>query len=320
MTPAREPRDVAASVRQRLLNRAREQGVDYNLLLQRFATERFLYRLGLSPEVDRFTLKGASLFLVWAGQEFRPTRDVGFLGTAPADHDTIRRAMEVICAVSYPEDGVAFDPGTIQTDDIREEQEYGGVRVRLRGSLGQARLSVQADIGFGDVITPGREEHDYPTILDHPSPRVWVYPRETSIAEKFEAMVRLGTLNTRIKDFWDVAALARHFAFDGDTVRTAIDETLRRRRTALGRERPEALRPAFYEDPMRGRLWQQFQREVEAGGRGPTRLVDAGEELRSFIGPVCDSLTSGEPFTRIWPAGGPWQPGTYATAGGHIDG
>lgn len=320
MSPDREPRDVAASVRQRLLNRAREQGVDYNLVLQRFAIERFLYRLGLSPEVDRFTLKGATLFLVWTGQEFRPTRDVDFLGAASPDHDSIRRAVEAICDVPCPEDGVVFDPGSIQSDDIREEQEYGGVRVRLRGSLGQARLSVQADIGFGDVITPGREEHDFPTLLDHPAPRVWVYPRETSIAEKFEAMVRLGSLNSRIKDFWDVAALARHFAFDGDALRTAMDETLRRRRTALGGERPEALRPAFYEDPMRARLWQQFQREVEAGGRGPTRFVDAGEELRSFLGPVCDGLIGGEPFTRIWPAGGPWRPATYAAAGRQGDG
>lgn len=253
MTPSKEGRNVAASVHQRLLNRAREQGVDFNLVLQRYAIERFLYRLGLSSEVDRFTLKGATLFLVWAGQAFRPTRDVDLLGTGPEDHAAIRRAMEAICAVQFPEDGVVFDPAGTRVDDIRDEQEYGGVRVRLQGNLGQARLALQVDIGFGDTITPGREEQDYPTLLDHPAPRLWAYPRETFVAEKFEAMVRLGRPNSRVKDFWDVAALARRFAFDGETLRSAIDETFRRRRTPLGDKRPEALRPAFYEDSMRAR-------------------------------------------------------------------
>ena len=179
--------------------------------------------------------------------------------------------------MQFPEDGVVFDAESIRIEDIRDEQVYGGVRVRLKGNLGQARLALQVDVGFGDVITPEPEEQDYPTLLDHPAPRLWAYSRETFVAEKFEAMVRLGRPNSRVKDFWDVAALARRFAFDGETLRNAIDETFRRRGTALGEEMPEALRPAFYEEPMRAQRWQEFQRQVEAGGHGPSRLVDVGE-------------------------------------------
>jgi len=159
---------------------------------------------------------------VWLGREFRPTRDIDFLGAVREDHTTIRRAIQAICAMPCPEDGLAFDPETIQIEDIRDQQEHGGVRVRLRGHLGQAQLSLQADIGFGDVVTPDREVADYPTLLDHPAPRIWVYPRETFVAEKFEATVRLGPANSRVRDLWDLTALAQRFRFDGEILRTAI--------------------------------------------------------------------------------------------------
>ena len=309
MTPPGEIPNVAASVHRQLLNLAREQKVDFNLILQRYAVERFLHRLALSSQVDRFTLKGA-------GQEFRPTRDVDFLGAGPGEPS----AMEAICAVPCPEDGVVFDPTSIRIDEIRDVQEYGGVRMRLRGGLGQARLTLQVDVGFGDAITPERVERDYPTLLDHPPPRLWTYSRETFVAEKFEAMVRLGQTNSRVKDFWDVSCLARRFAFDGETLRSAVDETFRRRATKLADERPEALRPAYYEDPLRARRWQEFQRQLEGEDSGPVRLVDVGEEVGRFLGPVCDSLIEARPFTRVWAPGGPnWQAGTYARGGGRAD-
>ena len=291
---------------QLLLNLAHAQGIDFNRLLKRYAIERFLYRVGVSSEVDRLTLKGAALFLVWAGRELRQTRDIDFLGGDNQDSAAIRRTVEAICVMPCAEDGVIFDPASIRIDDIRNEQGYGGLRVRLHGALGNARLALQVDIGFGDTITPHREEQDYPTLLDHPAPRIWAYPRETVVAEKFEAMVRLGRPNSRVKDLWDVACLARRFPFDGETLRSAIDETFRRRSTELTDRISEVFRPAFYEDPMRARRWEEFQRQVEA--EGPLRLVDAGEEVRRFLAPVRDSLVAGQPFTLAWPAGGPWQP------------
>ena len=316
MTPPQEVGDIPASIRQRLLNLARDNRLDFNLVLQRFAAERFLYRLSVSDEVDRFTLKGAALFRVWDVGELRPTRNVDFLASGPEDHGAMRAALEAICRIPCPQDGVVFAPATIRMHDIRDEQQHGGGRARMEGSLGQARLHLQTDIGFGDVITPEREERDYPTLLDLPAPRLWTYPRETLVAEKFDAMVRLGTTNTRVKDLWDIACLARLFAFDGETVRAAVEATFRQRRTSFAGERPVALLPEYYEDTERDQRWQVLRRRIGPKADGPALLVDAGEELRTFLGPVCDSLIEDRPFTQVWPHGGPWRAGIQALTGG----
>lgn len=316
MTPDRKTRNHAASVRQRLLNVARRDRVDYNLLLQRYAVERFLYRISVSSEVDRLTLKGAALFWVWAEEDLRPTRDVDFLASELETDAAIRTSLEAVCDIPCPEDGVVFDPATIRIDTIRDESLYGSLRVRIQGSLGQARLALQVDIGFGDVITPQRVEQDYPTLLDLPVPRLWTYPRETLVAEKLEAMVSLGATNSRVKDLWDIACLARRFAFDGETLRTAIAETFRRRRTSFKGARPVALLPGYYKETMRAQRWHVLQRQVRAGANGPAQLVDAGEELRRFLGPVYDSLIEESPFTQDWTPGGPWRPDIQARKGG----
>jgi hypothetical protein len=320
MTPSRdEITNFAASVHQRLLNLSQARAANFNLVLQRYVGERFLFRLAGSSEVDRFVLKGAMLFLVWGGTEFRPTRDVDLLATARSDHAGIRRSFEAICAVPCPEDGIRFDPAAIEIANIREADEYGGVRVKLRATLGKARLPLQVDIGFGDVITPTREEVAYPTLLDHPAPRLWTYPRETSVAEKFETMVRRGPTNTRMRDFWDVAALAQTFAFDGETLVTAIAETFRRRGTSLTGELPDALRPSFYEDGNRTALWEAFQRNTPAIIDVPARFAAVGEIVRAFLGPIRVSLANVESFTETWTPGGPWRLNAFPTARGPVD-
>lgn len=315
MTARRKIQNYSASVHQRLLNITRKQGADFNRVLQRYAAERFLYRLSASGEVDRFTLKGAALFPVWDDQELRPTRDVDFLSRGPEDHVAIRTALETLCGTPCPEDGVTFDPASIQIDTIRDEQPDDGLRVRIQGNLGKARLALQVDIGFGDVITPEREEQDYPTLLALPVPRLWTYPRETLIAEKFEAMVQLGTTNSRVKDIWDIACLSRRFAFDGETLRGAIEKTFRQRGTQLEGARRTALSHDYYEETSRGQRWQELRRQLGADTDGPARLVDAAEELRIFLGPICDSLTAESAFTQTWPAGGPWRAGIRARTG-----
>ena len=311
MTPRKTIRDVPASVRQRLLNLAREQRVRFEGMLQRYSVERFLYRLSASDEVDRFTLKGAALLRMWTGQELRPTRDIDFLARGARDEAAIRTALRDVCGVPCREDGVVFDPATISITSIRLDQPNGGLRVRIRGGLGRVRLAVPVDIGFGDVITLGRREEDYPTLLDLPAPRLWTYPRETMIAEKFHAMASLGDRNSRVKDLWDVACLARRFAFDGDTLRTAIAETFRHCGTSLEGGRPTALLAGYYDDheaPARGQRWREMRRQIGTDVDGPDRLVEAGEELRRFLRPVCDSLIEESPFTQ--------EPGPPAGRGG----
>ena len=314
MTAKRPPRDVPASVHARLRNLARRRDLDFMLVLGRYAAERFLYRLSASDEMHRFTLKGAALFRVWAAEEMRPTRDVDFL--AAADHASVRAAIETMCAVPCPDDGVLFDAGALRIDAIRVDQPDGGLRLRLPGALGNIRLSLPMDVGFGDVVTPARELRDYPTLLDLPAPRLWTYPREAMVAEKFHALASRRETNSRVKDLWDIACLARRFAFDGETLRGAVAETFRRRATTFTADRPPALRPAYYEDPARRERWRVLHRQIPTGADGPARLADPGVELGRFLGPLCDSLIEESPFTQAWPAGGPWQSGGHARTGG----
>ena len=316
MTPKRHLRNAAASVHARLLRLAHQQGWDFNLLLLRFTVERFLYRLSISDEVNRFTLKGAALFRVWDERDARTTRDVDFLASGPDDQAAIRAAVEDICRAPCPEDGVLFDLESIRLANIRVEQVHVGLRARIKGNLGRTRLHLQTDIGFGDPIIPEREVQNYPTLLDLPAPRIWMYPRETVVAEKLHAMVEHGAKNTRMKDFWDVAFLARRFPFDGEVLRAAIAETFRSRGTSFADKRPIALLPAYYEDTRREQLWLHLRRDLEGDVDGPERLVDAGGYVRALLGPVCDSLIEDRPFTHAWPAGGPWRAGVQARTGG----
>jgi len=303
-------KNFAHSVHDRLLKLAHEGNAQFNLVLQRFVAERFLYRLSVSGEVDRFTLKGAAMFLVWSGKQIRPTRDVDLLGSGEQDHASLKRTFEAVSAVSCPEDGLSFDMESLRIGEIRKEEKYVGLRAKLFVRLGSARVPFQVDVGFGDEITPSRVEASYPTLLDHPTPRLWVYPRETSIAEKFEAMVKLGAANSRMKDFWDIAVLAQMFPFDGETLATAIEETLRRRELVLTADPPLALTPAFYREAGRIKQWEAFVRKLGDGVDGPSRLDDAGATVIRLLGPIYESLVARQAFTQTWPAGGPWQPRT----------
>ena len=201
---------------------------------------------------------------------------------------------------------------------IRIDQPDGGLRVRIRGGLGGVRPAVPVDIGFAEVITLRHREEDYPTLRDLPAPYLWTYPRETMVAEKFHAMASLGDRNSRVKDLWDVACLARRFAFDGYTSRTAIAETFRHCGTSLTDGRPRELLAGCYDDheaPERRQRWREMGRQIGTDVDGPDRLVEAGEELRRFLGPVCNSRIEEGPFTQAWPAGGLWRSGAQALTG-----
>ena len=210
-------RNPAASVRARLLNRARETRQDFNLILTRYALERLLYRLSISPHADQFLLKGALLFDLWFDVPHRPTRDADFLGLGSAELPHLETIFRNICRVDT-EDGMTFRPDTVQAAEIRKEANYAGVRVTLLGLIDGARCPVQIDIGFGDAVTPGPVEVRYPVMLpDFQAPKLQVYPRYTVVAEKLEEIAALGIANSRMKDFYDIWLLSRHFEFDGES-------------------------------------------------------------------------------------------------------
>ena len=201
MAEPKKPRDVGTSVRARLLTLARQKGQSFELLLTRYANERLLHRLSLSPHRDRFVLKGAMLMTTWFDDPHRPTRDVDFLGYGDSAPDAMLVTFREICAIEV-NDGMMFDIDALRVELIREELEHGGLRLRTTGGLAGARMTVIIDIGFGDAIEPGLDEVDLPVLLDLPQPRLRVYARETVIAEKFQAMVMLGLANSRMKDFY----------------------------------------------------------------------------------------------------------------------
>jgi hypothetical protein len=228
-----QPSNIVASVRQRLLNIIRETGEDPNLVWTRYATERLLYRLSVSEHASQFILKGALLFLVWTGQSYRPTVDVDLLGKGDDSSERLTSLFRDVCNLDVAPDGLVFDAKIVNAAPIREEQEYNGQRIKLTAYLGKARIPMQVDVGFGDVVTPKAKKVAYPTLLDFPAPKITACPRETVIAEKFQAMVMLGIANSRMKDFYDVYVLARDFSFDGAVLRRAVVATFDRRKTGI---------------------------------------------------------------------------------------
>lgn len=303
-----KPKNIPASVRARLTEFARKRGEEFQLVLTRYAIERFLYRLSISPHEDGFVLKGAMLFQLWAAEPHRATRDVDLLGTGDGSVKRLAEIVRSVCSVAVPEDGLDFDPATVTADRIKEDQEYEGVRVTCSVRLGQARVTLQIDVGFGDAITPPPTRMSYPTILDFPPPVLKAYTRETVVAEKFQAMVALGMTNSRMKDFFDLWVLSRDFAFDGGTLVNAITATFQRRRSTLPTEPPLALTGEFGTDPTKVKQWEAFIRKGKLKA-GPTKLEDVIVCLESFLMPPSRVAAAGEVFSATWPSGGPWNTG-----------
>lgn len=294
----REP-NIAASIRQRLLNQARQQKRPFNGLLQYYAMERFLYRLSLSEHTERFVLKGALMLRVWQAPEARPTMDIDMLGRTANQPAAIATQITEIIQTPVADDGMEYDATALRTDVITEDADYQGLRVRLQAELSGARIPLQLDIGFGDALVPGASREVFPTLLDLPAPNLLCYSRESAIAEKFEAMVKLGGLNSRMKDFYDIWLLARQFNFNAATLNEAIQQTFRQRGTDL----PNAL-------PFEGTFatekqtqWNAFHRRLDAPGV-PATLAEVCSVLADFLGLFTGPGTISN---YHWQAPGPWR-------------
>jgi hypothetical protein len=272
--------DLSKSIHQRLLNIRDKTGEHFNNLLIRYGLERFLYRLMLSGHADSFVLKGAMLFTLWHDIPGRPTRDMDLLGLGHPTHARLRQIFTNACHAQVEQDGLAFNSESIQTEDIRDDQEYLGVRIRLIGFLGNARIPVQIDIGFGDAVIPPPEKIDYPTLLDFPAPRLLAYHPATVIAEKVNAMVVHGMMYSRMKDY----ILLHHMELDDDLLADAIRATFQRRKIELPSELPVAFTPEFLSDGTKETQWRAFLNR--------SMLSD----FEFSISEVLDRL-----HTRLWP-------------------
>lgn len=304
------PTHVAASVRARLSRLSKERGEDFQLLLTRYANERLLYRVAVSPHGRRFVIKGATLFMIWTGKPHRATRDVDLLAQFPKSWgapstDQVREVFEAVLAAPVPEDGVVFDSATLDVGLIRETQVYGGIRVAVLARIGAAKLKLQVDIGFGDAVTPEPVHIAYPVLLDFPAPELPSYPRETVVAEKLEAMTQLGMANSRMKDFYDIFVLARDFEFDGSVLARAITATFARRRTALPQGTVTAFTEAFASDKSKQAQWAGFVRKSAASDAHALEEVIA--HTKRFLAEPLRAAGSSTPFDKHWSPGGPWQ-------------
>jgi hypothetical protein len=270
----------AASVQARLLAGAKARSEEFNLTLTRYALERFLYRISVSPGRDQLWLKGAMLFSLWFETPHRPTRDADFLGLGNMDASALAEVVAAACAVKV-DDGMTFDTASMTIEEIREDAHYGGLRVRFLGQLGTARCSVQLDVGYGDAVTPGPEDIEYPTLLDElPAPRLKAYPRVTVVAEKLEAIVHLGMANSRMKDYFDLLALVREGALQLELLAKAIAATFARRRTALPVDVPLGLSNAFAHDETKRKQWRAFLQRNKLEGPELDQVVN---ELRDYF-------------------------------------
>lgn len=296
-------KDVAASVRQKLYNRAKETNRPFNELLQYYAMERFLYRLSKSEHRDKFVLKGALMFIVWKAPRARATMDIDFLGRVKNSIDKLVAVVRDVCQVPVEPDGVFFHPQSVRGERIKENADYEGGRLLFKGNLGQAKVSMQIDVAFGDKVTPAPAMVDYPVILDLPVPHLKGYPPETVVAEKFEAMVKLGAVNSRMKDFYDLWLLAEQFSFDGEALAKALKGTFANRKTEMTME-PVALTPKFAAEKKA--QWAAFLRKTGLK-HAPNDIGDAIRSIRELVLPVVDASMAGRPFRLRRQALGPWR-------------
>lgn len=298
-------KNLPASVRARLLNVARERGEDFTGILTRFALERLMFRLASSDFADRFVLKGATLFAIWSDQPHRPTRDLDLLGFGVHDVRALVEVFEQVCEQAVEPDGLVFDAATVQGGLIREDRVYEGVRITMAATLARARISLQVDVGFGDSVFPEPAAVEVPVLLDFPAPVLSAYAKETVVAEKLQAMVALGIINSRMKDFYDVWVLARDNAFDGPLLSEAIRRTFERRGSPLPTSPPVALTSEFSGDPAKTTQWRAFLRRGRLVA-GEPRLDEVIDLLAGFLLPVLGLGEADIKADRRWLPGGPW--------------
>ncbi len=302
----------AASVRQRLLDRAKQEGRPFSELAQYYVMERFLSRLSLSRHSGRFVLKGAMLLKAWGAPGCRPTMDVDLLGITSNDANAIAEQVAEICSVDVELDGIVFLPETIVTETIIEDAAYDGLRVSFHALLGKMVIHMQLDLGFGDIVYPAALEIRIPTLLDLPSPSLLGYTRESVIAEKLHAMTRHGDLNSRMKDFYDIWHLSRNYEFIGTELSKAVQMTFRQRRMDVP-EKLESFREEFA--TMKQPMWAAF-RKRNPGLPAPEKLWELITDLTAFVIPVLCRTGEDPSQDMWWSPPGPWR--EKITSGGFV--
>jgi len=296
---------VAASIHRRLLDLAHERQRPFNELLQYYAIERFLFRLGQSSHRQHFILKGALLLRTWDPLTSRPTMDIDLLGFGDNAIEALVRVVQECMLVDVADDGVRFDPASVRGESITRDAEYLGVRVLFEGTLGErTRLHLQVDVGLGDAVVPAPIGIEYPVLLDQAHPLLLGYTAETVVAEKLHAMVELDLANSRMKDFWDIVNLARRQEFQLQALVDSVVATFSRRGTAIPGVPPTAFTEAFFDSPAKQIQWRAFLKKSRLPD---TELRTTIVDLATFAMPVLTAAAAGEPKHATWSPATGWR-------------
>ena len=282
-------KNISASIKQKLLNKSKEMARSFSEVLQYYGLERFLYRISASKYQNNFTLKGALLFTAWRQSAIRSTVDIDLLGKVSNNPDDIVKIFQNICNQKTEDDGLRFDDSSIVAEQITLDADYQGVRVLLYGYLDTARIRIQVDIGFSDVITPDSEVLEYPTILDMPVPKLNCYNKETAIAEKLQAMVKLDLLNSRMKDIYDIWILSQQFELNNLSLANAIQNTFEQRKTKITTN-ITTFTEEFYLNAEKIAQWKGFLKRSKVTGT-PIELEKAVLDIKSFLLPILTRIT-----------------------------
>lgn len=289
--------NVPASVLAHLKNISEKENIDFNFLLLRYIQERFLFRLAASEYVNKFVLKGGLLLLVYSVEKARPTKDIDFLGlNVSNDRKELERIVREIASVAFS-DGITFAGDSIESEEIKDEAGYSGVRIKITAEIGAARNKIRIDFGFGDVVTPSPLQMNYPTLLGTGHVKVLAYSKETMVAEKFEAIVKLSIFNSRMKDFFDLVFLTHEFDFNGQLLQSAIKNTFRRRQTSL--EAAETLLNSdLGEQVSFQRLWDAFKKRTRLVS--PMAFKNVFSEIQAFLRPIVEAERDGKILKITW--------------------
>jgi predicted nucleotidyltransferase component of viral defense system len=285
---ARSTQNIAASVRQRLLNLARQNQDDFGIVLLGYALERLIYRLSISEHGESFILKGGMLVTLWIEDQNRFTRDVDFLGFGSDDEDTLIGIFNEVLSIEV-NDGLIFDTAALCSAQIRDDQIYGGVRLKTFAYLEKAKIPITIDIGFGDAVTDSGFTIEYPSLLDLPSARIRAYSPANVIAEKFQAVVALGLINGRMKDFYDLREILKSQRIPESVLVEAIVSTFQRRETEIPSQRPDGLSEVFTTDPQKSMQWIAYANSIELDA---IPFEEVADQIWGYLEPICKLTNS----------------------------
>jgi predicted nucleotidyltransferase component of viral defense system len=289
---AKPIKNIAASIREKLLQLAKQSGRSFDAILRLYCQERFLYRLSVSSYRKNFVLKGGLLFLSLPCPIRRPTVDIDFAGRAIADdHETLKEVFTKITRIVYS-DGIEYHPERLIIRNIKEGTDFSGSRILIPAELSKAKISLQIDVAFGDAIAKGPRTIDFPTLLDLPKPSIFAYSIVSMIAEKFEAIISRQTATSRMKDFFDIAYLAESMPFNGKELQEAFERTFGRRSADL-HDCESVFGQEFAQNPGLAMLWKGFlaRNDLESTGDFPAVMVKIKRFLEPVIARTCEDKT-----------------------------